>query len=95
MWLRTVEQDYLEQLVLTEELVTVTRTHSQPTALAASEDDIWSSHDRSGDLACSAAELQHCLDICPEATLLGLQPSHLRGAAATAAQAGKGEKVRY
>ena len=91
MQLQSARQNYLEQHILVEELEKVVRTQSHPSSLSESvEDPSESSCDRSGDFICSAAELQHCLDIGPEATILGLSLDHLWEAAA---MRGRGRKV--
>ena len=57
-----MKQHYLEQLVLSTELEGVLHTRTN--------------HLPSDCMA--AAQLQHCLNVCPEATLLGVETEHLK-----------------
>ena len=62
---RPAKQRYLEQQLLTEELVEAIR--SQPTPASKSHDS-----------SIVSAELQHCLEVAPDVSLLGVQLDHLK-----------------
>ncbi len=80
MQLCTSQEQYLQQLLLAEELGKVVRTHGEPSSPSHSTSD-GVGRVGSGDLLCSAAQLHHSLEIGPETTLLGLQREHFQRAA--------------
>ena len=67
--LRAVKQRYLEQQLVCAELVLALQMVTGQPAV----------------MSVAGAELQHCLSLCPEETLLGVQPAHIRAADPTLA----------
>ena len=67
--LRAVKQRYLEQQLVCAELVLALQMVTGQPAV----------------MSVAGAELQHCLGLCPEETLLGVQPAHIRAADPTLA----------
>ena len=64
-----VKQRYLEQQLVCAELVLALQMVTGQPAV----------------MSVAGAELQHCLSLCPEETLLGVQPAHIRAADPTLA----------
>lgn len=67
--LRAVKQRYLEQQLVCGELAVALEVVTSQPAV----------------ISVAGAELQHCLGVCPEGTLLGVQPAHIRAADPTLA----------
>ena len=67
--LRAVKQRYLEQQLVCAELVLALLMVTGQPAV----------------MSVAGAELQHCLGLCPEETLLGVPPAHIRAADPTLA----------
>ena len=79
MRLRDAKQSYLEQQLFIEELAKSLSSQSHRKTDSARSQDL-SYYD------IVAAELQHCLNIAPEVTLLGVQSDHLKSAGAGTAE---------
>ena len=67
--LGAVKQRYLEQQLVCGELAIALEVVTGQPAV----------------MSVAGAELQHCLGVCPEGTLLGVQPAHIRAADPTLA----------
>ena len=91
-----MKQNYLEQQLFTSELKEAlsmqTQLHKKkpPSEAAVGSSDSGSTKPHSSSRVITAtSEVQHCLDMAPGLTLLGLQIDHLR----TLVEKSKGNKV--